>query len=436
MRAPPRCSSRGATRLFSIDPTAGRCNAWEVTVADNLIDYARWRGDLDFAERPFNDVDALVLATLSYIDLVGIVPNEAAGGTVGVGAALGELLELSGGDVTPYVRSLATIDAGYLKAVAESRRFGRLRIGRYVDVMDHDRAVQFAAVEVLLPPGSVMGCEGGIRYVSFRGTDLTLAGWREDFMLSFEVTGAQRLAANYLSRALEASATAGEPLMAGGHSKGGNLVSYAVAAMPKALADHLLRCYSFDGPGLDGRVVERDARDAIGDRFVRYQPAYSVIGQLFDRADEPRTYVASTGSGMLQHDPLTWRVLPSGFVLAGGLDPDAAAFDAALDEWMGPVDMGERERFTNEFFDILSAGGPELTDVTSREGLPKVMTAANGASDQTKRLVWKLVECVVAKQAERTSDVVRRAYEGVVQSARNAASGLAVSLPRRQSHAE
>ena len=139
---------------------------------------------------------------------------------------------------------------------------------------------------------------------------------------------------------------------------------------------------------------------------------------------------------MLQHDPLTWRVLPSGFVLAGGLDPDAAAFDAALDEWMGPVDMGERERFTNEFFDILSAGGPELTDVTSREGLPKVMTAANGASDQTKRLVWKLVECVVAKQAERTSDVVRRAYEGVVQSARNAASGLAVSLPRRQSHAE
>lgn len=405
-------------------------------MAGNLIDYVKWRGDLGFTERPFNDVDALVLATLSYIDLVGFAPNEASGGTVEVREALGELMERSGGDVAPYVRSLATIDARYIDAVAKSRRFGRLHIGRYVDVMDYDNAVQFAAVEVMLPPNSVEGCGKGVRYVSFRGTDLTIAGWREDFMLSFEVTGAQKLAAEYLDRALRAAVAAGEPLMAGGHSKGGNLASYAVASAVPSLAKNVLRCYSFDGPGLDERVVVHDARDVIGDRFMRYQPAYSVIGQLFDRAEEPRAYVASTGSGMLQHDPLTWQVSSSDLILADGLDPDAATFDAALDEWMEPVDMGERERFTNEFFDILGAGGPKLTDVTSREGLPKVMSAANGASDQTKRLVWKLVECVVAKQAERTSDVVRKAYEGVVQSARDAASGLAVSFPRRQLHAE
>lgn len=255
-------------------------------------------------------------------------------------------------------------------------------------------------------------------------------------MLSFEVTGAQKLAAEYLDRALRAAVAAGEPLMTGGHSKGGNLASFAVASAVPSLAKNVLRCYSFDGPGLDERVVVHDARDVIGGRFVRYQPAYSVIGQLFDRAEEPRAYVASTGSGMLQHDPLTWQVSSSDLILADGLDPDAATFDAALDEWMEPVDMGERERFTNEFFDILGAGGPKLTDVTSREGLPKVMSAANGASEQTKRLVWKLVECVVAKQAARTSDVVRKAYEGVVQSARDAASGLAVSFPRRQLHAE
>ncbi len=398
-------------------------------MAGNLIDYVKWRGDLGFTERPFNDVDALVLATLSYIDLVGFAPNEASGGTVEVREALGELMERSGGDVAPYVRSLATIDARYIDAVAKSRRFGRLHIGRYVDVMDYDNAVQFAAVEV-------MRKEITKPQTPFRGTDLTIAGWREDFMLSFEVTGAQKLAAEYLDRALRAAVAAGEPLMAGGHSKGGNLASYAVASAVPSLAKNVLRCYSFDGPGLDERVVVHDARDVIGGRFVRYQPAYSVIGQLFDRAEEPRAYVASTGSGMLQHDPLTWQVSSSDLILADGLDPDAATFDAALDEWMEPVDMGERERFTNEFFDILGAGGPKLTDVTSREGLPKVMSAANGASDQTKRLVWKLVECVVAKQAERTSDVVRKAYEGVVQSARDAASGLAVSFPRRQLHAE
>lgn len=139
-------------------------------MAGNLIDYVKWRGDLGFTERPFNDVDALVLATLSYIDLVGFAPNEASGGTVEVREALGELMERSGGDVAPYVRSLATIDARYIDAVAKSRRFGRLHIGRYVDVMDYDNAVQFAAVEVMLPPNSVEGCGKGVRFVSFRGT--------------------------------------------------------------------------------------------------------------------------------------------------------------------------------------------------------------------------------------------------------------------------
>lgn len=210
-------------------------------MAGNLIDYVKWRGDLGFTERPFNDVDALVLATLSYIDLVGFTPNEASGGTVEVREALGELMERSGGDVAPYVRSLATIDARYIDAVAKSRRFGRLHIGRYVDVMDYDNAVQFAAVEVMLPPNSVEGCGKGVRFVSFRGTDLTIAGWREDFMLSFEVTGAQKLAAEYLDRALRAAVAAGEPLMAGGHSKGGNLASFAVASAVPSLAKNVLR---------------------------------------------------------------------------------------------------------------------------------------------------------------------------------------------------
>ncbi len=33
-----------------------------------LIDYIRWRGDLSFQASPFNAVDNLILARLSYID--------------------------------------------------------------------------------------------------------------------------------------------------------------------------------------------------------------------------------------------------------------------------------------------------------------------------------------------------------------------------------
>ena len=42
----------------------------------SILDYLDWRGDITFAERPFNEVDNLLLAELSYLDFDGIVPAD------------------------------------------------------------------------------------------------------------------------------------------------------------------------------------------------------------------------------------------------------------------------------------------------------------------------------------------------------------------------
>ena len=34
----------------------------------NIFDYMEWRGDLDLTQDPFNEVDSLILSTISYID--------------------------------------------------------------------------------------------------------------------------------------------------------------------------------------------------------------------------------------------------------------------------------------------------------------------------------------------------------------------------------
>ena len=39
----------------------------------NIIDYIEWRGDLSFSAVPFNDIDALILCQISYLDFSGIV---------------------------------------------------------------------------------------------------------------------------------------------------------------------------------------------------------------------------------------------------------------------------------------------------------------------------------------------------------------------------
>ena len=35
----------------------------------NIMDYISWRGDLSFAQSEFNEVDNLILACFSYLDL-------------------------------------------------------------------------------------------------------------------------------------------------------------------------------------------------------------------------------------------------------------------------------------------------------------------------------------------------------------------------------
>ena len=43
----------------------------------NLLDYLDWRGDLPLSRDPFNEVDNLILAELSFVDFGGIVPDRA-----------------------------------------------------------------------------------------------------------------------------------------------------------------------------------------------------------------------------------------------------------------------------------------------------------------------------------------------------------------------
>ena len=66
----------------------------------NLMDYLDWRGDLTLEISPFNEVDALILAELSFVDFDGIVPPP----ELGRGLPLNE----AAGRTSPWVSSCRT----------------------------------------------------------------------------------------------------------------------------------------------------------------------------------------------------------------------------------------------------------------------------------------------------------------------------------------
>ncbi len=387
----------------------------------DIRDYLEWRGDLSFGERGFNDADNLVVACIAYLDLGGIVPGPAEGSSVSVRDACAAFLERAGDaagaqsasgpgeacDISPWVRSLAGIDARFVRAAGESARFGGAALSAYVDVVDEERTLQFSAVSCDVSDTHT--------YVAFRGTDNTLVGWKEDFMLSFTVTSAQKAAARYLeSQALRAR-DEGRRLYVGGHSKGGLLAAYAAAALPEELRGCVDTVWSDDGPGMASDACPVGARDVYGERFVHVVPAYDIVGALFDDGT-PKLVVRSEADGALQHDPMCWQVDAGGLVPAEGLEPDSVRLASALAGWLEGVDPGERERFTDELFEVLQAGGATtLGEVTgSAQSVQKVLGALGAADQRTKDLVWALLGAALGANVESARE-----------SAMDTAAGLA-----------
>lgn len=374
----------------------------------DIRDYLELRGDITLAERPFNDVDNLALATLAYLDFTDVVggPSTGAAG-VRLTDACGELLARAGGDVSTRVRSLATIDERFVVAAGGSARLGDTTLRDYVDVRDDERVMQFSAVTADL--------DNGETYVAFRGTDTTLVGWRENFVLSFAVTQAQRAAADYLAAELERAAANGRRVRVGGHSKGGNLAAYAAACAPVALAPLIERVYSNDGPGMDRSVMPVSCHDVMGERYVRIIPAYSVVGRFFSD-DAPATIVRSSAERSLQHDPLTWQVGPAGFLEAEGPDPECLVVSRSFSTWLERLEPEDRRLLTDELFDALAAGGAERFEdvLASPAAAQKVLAALGEVDRRTYDMMWALVGELLGASATAARDAVARRAEGLL----------------------
>ena len=376
----------------------------------DIRDYLELRGDITLAERPFNDVDNLALATLAYLDFTGIVGAPGERG-VRLTDACGELLARAGGDLSARVRSLATIDERFVVAIGGSARLGDVVLRDYVDVRDDERVMQFSAVTAEL--------DNGETYVAFRGTDTTLVGWRENFVLSFAVTQAQEAAAGYLAAELARALDQGGRVRVGGHSKGGNLAAYAAANAPVALAGSVVRVYSNDGPGTDRSVMPVSCHDVMGERYTRIIPAYSVVGRFFSD-DAPATIVRSSAERSLQHDPLTWQVGPAGFLEADGPNPECLVVAEAFSSWLARLAPEDRRLLTDELFDALAAGGAERFEdlLSSPAAAQKVLAALGSVDVRTRDMMFSLVGEVVGASAAAVRDAVARRAESLVAGGR------------------
>ena len=310
----------------------------------NILDYLDWRGDLPFSASPFNSVDALILAELSYFPAEGIV-SDGMDKTV----TLAELRDRFDGDKVPQETRIVSYeqDVELVGKLADSHRFDGMRICGYVNKVDYAKDLQFAALTCIFE---------NFTYVAFRGTDSTLAGWKEDMNFSFmQETASQSMAVKYITENFSDNK---DVLVFGGHSKGGNLAIYSAAFCDEAIRKRVRAIFAFDSPGFIEEVAASKEYLAVTDRVISVIPRSSLVGQLLSGSTENRI-VKSSASGLAQHIAYSWQVNRSGFEYAEELSKLGVFVNKTMTGWISSLDESERHGFVDAVFAVLEAAESE-----------------------------------------------------------------------------
>lgn len=363
----------------------------------NMLDYIKEFGHVSFEERAFSEIDALVLTELEYLPLENVVPSDENGENFVTVKEIAEYMQEHKQELFDENPMMITEERHEVsQVIADAPRFQSLKFFGVVSVWDKDTTKQFAAVTVEVEPS--------VRLVVFRGTDETLIGWKEDFLMTYSpLVAAQTDAKEYLAK--QASLWDGD-LMISGHSKGGNLAIYAAATQVEDVQLRIVDIFCFDSPGLYRSVLETKGYQNIVPLAMRYIPQDSLVGLMLE-SEVPYVIVKSNATGAMQHSAMTWEIEDGQFIKMEKLTKNSQLNDQTFKKWTESVSDEELELFWNVFFELLFSVGIDTVNDLYGEFMHYVqefLKAAGNMDEEKRELLTRIALLLVSTRFEVWKD--------------------------------
>lgn len=363
----------------------------------NMLDYIKEFGHVSFEERAFSEIDALVLTELEYLPLEKVVPSDENGEDFVTVKEIAEYMQEHKQELFDENPMMITEERHEVsQVIADAPRFQSLKFFGVVSEWDKDTTKQFAAVTVEVEPS--------VRLVVFRGTDETLIGWKEDFLMTYSpLVAAQTDAKEYLAK--QASLWDGD-LMISGHSKGGNLAIYAAATQEEDVQLRIVDIFCFDSPGLYRSVLETKGYQNIVPLAMRYIPQDSLVGLMLE-SEVPYVIVKSNATGAMQHSAMTWEIEDGQFIKMEKLTKNSQLNDQTFKKWTESVSDEELELFWNVFFELLfSVGIDTVNDLYGQfmHYVQEFLKAAGDMDEEKRELLTRIALLLVSTRFEVWKD--------------------------------
>ena len=378
----------------------------------NIYDYIEKNCDSLFSEEPFCEVDALVFAWLSYFEIenlqnvgyncINLTLQEL---VMAAGKILGSIEEP--GKLGKLVSS--STGAWMLKKVAKKKRYKNVRISDFKTVNDSVKNTQFSVTSYSL--------DNGMEVVAFRGTDTSVAGWKEDCMISYSSEiPSQKLALEYLN-----SRTGKSELIITGHSKGGNLALYSAAKCRNSVLTRIVGIYNFDGPGFCFDIKETENYSTIADKIHSFIPGSSIVGLLLNHMDD-YTVVASSNAGILQHYAFYWIIQGRCFVTQETRNISSRSMDTAFQKWLKELSFEDRKKFVETIFSIFEGAGVEYFDDITSEGfsaMKSIFLKMRNLDEKTSSMVKSFFRALMEASLNEVKAAAVDIYNNVIESIGN-----------------
>lgn len=306
-----------------------------------IFDYLKTSQYDSFYDKDFTVLDALALTELAYLPFEDLVPAEI---SVQNYISLQHLAEQFEEKFQGKYPPLGMVNAHRLKLLSylsSFKRYKHIRALGFANDVSLDSQKQFAAITYQIRPKEYL--------VVFRGTDDSIIGWKEDFHLTYmKEIPAQLAARDYLKEVLDK--LDGKVWLAG-HSKGGNLATYAACHVETSIQDRIQKVYSFDAPGLHSSIRNSDNFKAIEGKILSIIPENSIVGMMLE-TPETDLVVKSKTFGLLQHLMVSWEIEGDQFKVVPKVTEDSIQVDQTLKTWTANLSEEELRDFFDLFFGL------------------------------------------------------------------------------------
>lgn len=318
----------------------------------NLITYVQQYGAQTFEDKSLTDIDVLVLTEIAYLPFDEIVPKSF---DVTEAISLNQLgkefekIKEKEHENNPFMITSERIEL--LEVVSKSQRYKDIKVFGFMNDIDDELTKQFAAV--------CYQWEEESRWIIFRGTDESLTGWKEDFMMTYsDLIPAQTDAIEYLRKQAELFSGS---LNISGHSKGGNLSLYASAMQEETVQDRIKQIYCWDAPGVHRSILGTEGYQRVVSKAKRYIPQDSIVGMMLE-SQVPYHIIESQGSGISQHSALMWNIEEDHFVELTELTKNSQLTDQTFKQWTEVVSDEDLKLFFDTFFELIFEMGVETVN--------------------------------------------------------------------------